>query len=190
MKNYILGLLLICGFSISSLAYAENIAVADIEKIKKESLAGKDIIQQVKTIQDKYQNEIDKKEESLRKKEEELKKQKSTISAEAFQEQVKKFNNDLIEGKKLLEKRTIQLKSADAEALNELGNKTMDIAKEIANAKAVSIVIPKAHALYVKDSLDITDDIIKELDKRYPKIKVTIEEVAPKKKDKEKEKKE
>lgn len=64
------------------------------------------------------------------------------------------------------------LEAKQQKALNEIMVKVSEIVSDIARKKKASIVIPKETTLYSSSDIDITDEVIKKLDKEMPKITI------------------
>ena len=90
----VLIVLLICG---ATTAFAQampnpSIAVLDIQRILRESLAAKSVRPQADKIRGKYQKEVRNQESQLRKAEQDLARQRAILSPEAYAQKRRKFD--------------------------------------------------------------------------------------------------
>ncbi|MDA0901918.1 MAG: OmpH family outer membrane protein [Proteobacteria bacterium] len=81
----------------SNNAYAENIAILDIENVLKNSLVMKNIEKKISKKSSEYQVVIDEKQSALSQEEKKLISKQSVMSKESFQSEKVKFENKLRE---------------------------------------------------------------------------------------------
>jgi outer membrane protein len=156
-------------------ASASQIAIVDVKKILNESSATKSIQQQIEEKRKAIQSEISKQEETLRKTDQDLAQQRSVLSKEAMDKKVQEFKTSVVEAQRNVQTKRSQLEKAYANALGEVEKVVVSIVSELADKKGFQVAIPKATALYAKDSLDISNEVLKTLDERLPKVKVKLE---------------
>jgi outer membrane protein len=159
-------------------ASAGEIAIVNVQSIVKNSLASKDIQAQLEKKRGEYQKEIDKQEAKLRKEDEELSKQRNILSKEAYEEKVKAFRKEVETVQKGVQQKRGQLDKAYANALMEVQKVTVQIISEMSAKQGFSVAVPSEQILFAKDGLDISKDVLSELDKRLTKVAVKIEEKA------------
>lgn len=147
-------------------------AVINMEYLASESSAAKDIKDQIKKIQDKYQQKISEKEEMMMKKEKELGEQASILSKEALLEKQDEFHKELIEIKKEIRVKKIELNQILKQALSELQQKILLIVKDISKENNISLVLPVSQIIYGDDLVNITEKVLKKLNKELPKINI------------------
>ena len=59
--------------------------------------------------------------------------------------------------------------------MSKVNDKIKDIIAEISKEKELDVIIPAAQALYYKDNLDISEEVLKRLNKKITKIDVKFE---------------
>ena len=150
-----------------------NFAVVDIQMIMRSSLAAKSIRTQIDSMRESFQAKISKEEEELRKMDKDLATQRSLISPEAFEKRRKEFKNKVTDIQKKVQERKIKLDRAFAASINTLQEAVNGIIEKIADKKELALVIPTSQILYADKSMDITKEVMKKLDKKLPKVKVT-----------------
>lgn len=154
-------------------AQAEGaIAVLNIQEIMRESLAAKSVKETLEGQQKSFQAEMSKKEQDLQKKEKDLSQQKSVLSPEEFEKRVKDFRTQATSAQKEVQAKKAKLDKAFADALGEIQKAVVDIVGEQAKAKKLDAVFPTSQLLFAAPSLDITADVLAQLNKRLPKVQV------------------
>ena len=150
---------------------AEKIVYLNMEKIMKTSKPGKSIILKINETKEKNLKKFKKIEEDLKKDEEDLIAKKNILSEEEFQ---KKF--DLLKKKindyKILRQNSIQdITTKRRNASSEFFKQINPILGKYASDNEISFILQKKNIIMGKTELDITDDILKIIDKEVSKIK-------------------
>ena len=150
---------------------AQKIVYINMEKIMKESKAGKIIIDKINKTNEKNIKKFKEIEESLKKEETDLIAKKNVLSEEEFQ---KKF--DLL-SKKINDYRTLRQSTIQdttkkrISASAEFSQKIKPILGEYATKNNISVIFQKKNIIMGKTELDITDEILKIVDQEISKIK-------------------
>jgi Skp family chaperone for outer membrane proteins len=170
----ILSILLI---NVSSPAKAQqvplNIAVVNIEKILATASAPKSIMEQIKAIRATYREEVQKEEETLRQANQELAQKQSLLAPEAFQEERRKFEQEVMNVQKKVQQKNLSLQNAQKEAQKEVQLALRDVVLALSKEKGFTLVLRRAQTVIVADPLDVTDQVIAALNKKLPKVSVT-----------------
>lgn len=161
-----LTVLVIFLLSINLFSQQLKIAVVDPQQIIEKSKEGQRIKNYLQDFFDKKQSEINAKEAELKALEEKIKDPK--ISEEKKDELRSQFQQKLYEAQGFVKSAQEDMEARSAKMKDEFGNKLADIIEKYAKAKGYTLVIEKALCLYSADALDITQDIIAEMDKAYP----------------------
>lgn len=160
-------------FSVNASAL-ENVAVIDIDQISKEATVVKFIAKEISNKRDVYQKEISSKEKVLENERKKIEAKKNILSEEALEKQQKKFIDDVKELKEFAAKRDKTLKDAYSNAINQVNEKVGEIVAEIAKKQNLALVLPASQVVYSIDNLEITGEVIKELNKKMSKVKVVF----------------
>ena len=172
--RYALLIAVICGFSSASLAETK-IAIVDIQKIMRESTAAKSVRSQLETKQKGYQSEIKKKEEAMQKEEKSLAGQRATLSPDAFEKKVLAFRKKATDTQKDVQKKKAALDGGFEKALNNIQKVVNEIITDLAKSKGFNVAIPSGQLLYAEPSMDITNDVPTQLNKKLPKVTVNFQ---------------
>lgn len=174
MKKYFITCL--AAFSLFSLtANAGGIGIIDVEKIIKESSAMRDIQSKIEKKQDDYQKQVEKKQSELEAEQKRIEGKRNVLSKEAFEKETVAFEKKLDELKTFVDKKQNSLKKASMDAMGKVNDKVKDIISDIAKEKDLDVITPAAQTLYFKDDLDVTDEVLKRLNKKITKVDVKFE---------------
>jgi Skp family chaperone for outer membrane proteins len=169
--------------SISSPARAASappavIIVIDSQLIRRESLAGKDLLRQVDIIRKGFQAEVAKKEDSLKAGEAELKRQRAILTPEAFEDKRRAFEQKYLGAQKDIKSRRAKIELAVSRANDELRRALLPIFRKVLNAKKATILMDKSQTVLVGPGLDVTTEVIEQLDQVLPAIKIDLEKAS------------
>ena len=156
-------------------ANSAGIGVLDVEKIVKESAAMRDIQKKVSKKQEDYQKDVTSKQTALEAEQKNLEKRKNVISQEAFEKEAKPFEKKVDDLKEFVDKKQNSLKKASLDGMSKVNDKIKDIVADISKEKELDVIIPAAQALYYKDELDISDEVLKRLNKKITKVEIKFE---------------
>ena len=175
--NFILLILI----SFSTNLFAEqypntSIGIIDINKILTESKAAIDATKQIEKIQKKSEEESKNEDDLIIKERERLIEQQSVMAPEAFEVKVadfeKKVQSYQIERQEKLRKLDQMVQNARAKILEEV----KPIINEYAKSVGITVILEKNAVVMSADEMDMTDQVIKILNKNLPKIKVELED--------------
>ncbi len=157
-------------FSKVSISQENKTVYLDLSMIMENSNAGKSINSQLEANHKKSIANFQKLEEELKNEEAKIISQKTVISKEDFE---KKIIN--------LRDKANKYRKDRNESINNLNNQRLDatqkmitlirpILSEYSDNNSISLIIQKRNIIIGKTSLDITDDILKIVDKKIEKI--------------------
>jgi outer membrane protein len=156
-------------------ANAAVVGILDVEKIVKESVAMRDIQSKVSKKQEEYQKEVTKKQTTLEAEQKKIEGKKNILSKEAFEKEGKEFEKKVEDLKAFVDKKQNSLKKASVDSMSKVNDKIKDIIAAIAKEKELDVIIPAAQALYYKDDLDISSEVLTRLNKKITKVDVKFE---------------
>ena len=154
------------------LAYAEKIVYIDMDRIMQISKAGKNAISKINDQKKKDVSKFQKIEKELKSKEEDLITKKNVISAEEFNKKLENLSKE-INNYRTLRQEAIDLSTKSRlNASADFAEKIKPILAEYASENNIDIIIQKKNIIMGKTDLDITDEILKIVDKKINKLKV------------------
>lgn len=174
MKKYFITCL--TAFSLLSIsANASGIGILDEERIIKESLIMRDIQSKIEKKEDEYRKQVEKKQEEISAEQKRIEGKKSVLSKEAFDKEVAGFEKKFDDLKTFVDKKQNSLKKASLDAMSKANDKIKDIVSDIAKEKDLDVITLASQTVYYKDDLDVTDEVLKRLNKKISKIDVKFE---------------
>lgn len=156
-------------------ANAGGTGIIDVEKIIKESSAMRDVQAKIGKKQDEYQKEVQKKQDELESEQKRIEGKRNVLSKEAFDKETTAFEKKLDDLKTFVDKKQNTLKKASMEAMSKVNDKIKDIIADIAKEKDLDVITPASQTLYYKDELDVTDEVLKRLNKKISKVDVKFD---------------
>lgn len=162
-------------FTNLSIAKAENIAVLDLDNVIKNCDAMKDAQKKLTKKQAEFQKEVDAKQAALESEGKKLNSKKSTLTKEAFDKEQEKFSEKVDTLKKLVDQRQNTLKKASVDTLSKLNDKVKDVIEGIKEEKKLDLILSGSNVIFYRDSLDISSEVLKGLNKKISKIEIKFE---------------
>ena len=122
---------------------SEKIVYLDVEKIMKDSLAGKSIIAQLKKKRESSISKFKKREKDILEKEKKLISQKNILSKEDFEKKLKDLRNDISNYQKDRNKSSNEIKKSRVNASTKLISKLTPILEEYSKKNSIRIIVQK-----------------------------------------------
>ena len=148
-------------------------AVVDYQRVLQEAQASKSIAEQMDTRRKAYHDEISKQEQRLYEAERELAKQRSVLSEEAVNEKQKELEAEVQAVRELTQKRRQQLEQVSAEAVSKVERALFEVLTKIAEERGLNVVLPTSQVLFFSRQIDLTDDVLAQLDATLSEVPVT-----------------
>ena len=173
IKKFLLSFLIILFFSMYiRLAYAEKIVYIDMDRIMQISKAGKNAISKINDQKKKDVSKFQKIEKELKSKEEDLITKKNVISAEEFNKKLENLSKE-INNYRTLRQEAIDLSTKSRlNASADFAEKIKPILADYASENNIDMIIQKKNIIMGKTDLDITNEILKIVDKKINKLKI------------------
>lgn len=174
MRKFIISLALIGAVAAAAPAYAQqaNIAVIDTQRIMRDSLPTKSIGEQINKYRTTYQADITKQENDLRAAEQELNKQRTIISAEAFADRRRAFEQRVGNLQRDVENRKRELDKSVSSAMSTVQASLNKIIQDMVEERKYTLVLPKSQTIFNSPAMEVTDDVMARLNKALPSVKV------------------
>ena len=173
MRNLkIISFILLIFFSFKNILVADTPFFLDFKYILNESDAGKKAQNFLKNKLNKGIKNIQDKEKKLQEEEKKIISQKKILKPEEYKEKVNELRSKVVnlqkERQNLLNKTSVSRNKARNELLKNLN----PIIKSYMQEKKIRMVVDKKSLLLADDNLDITKDIMSELNKKLKSIKL------------------
>jgi outer membrane protein len=159
---------------------AASIIVIDTQLIRQNSLAGKDILRQIDEVRSSVQDEIQKEEDKLRAEEDELKRQRAILTPEAFDQKRQAWEQKVMDVQRKVQAKNAQLEAALQKANGVLQRAILPILQKTLDARGATFMLDKNQVLLMAPNkgLDVTTQVIEQLDSVLPGVKVDFSSVA------------
>ena len=174
-----LALLIAILFSFNSLAENSypntSIAIVDLNLILSDSKAAKNATKQFETFQKSTEAEILESEKNMLEERNKLIEQQSVIAPEAFELKAKDYEKKLQNFQVEKQTKLRMLEGSLQKARNEILDNVKPILEELSKELGVTVILEKNSVLLSASNMDITENVIKKLNKKLPKIKVSLD---------------
>jgi Skp family chaperone for outer membrane proteins len=155
---------------------APVIALINYSSILQNSKAGKSVNDQFVKQRDTYLAEIKKVQAELEQDGKELEQQQSILAKDVFENKVKEFRRKQLRAKQTENGYRRALDQMQAKGFNAIEKELDQILQAIAEDRGIDIVMkagtPNSIILKARKELFITDDVIKALDEKLPKVTI------------------
>lgn len=149
---------------------ASVIAIVDVPRILKEAKSAQTIRKQIETHRKKFQTQIAQEETELRKAEKELIELREEGKKEAFVEMEQKLQARFMKVERYVQARRKALDKAYTEAMNTVRKNLVATVAKLAKARSVNLVVVKQQVIWNAEAIDLTEEVLKSLDKALPQI--------------------
>jgi len=146
---------------------ADKLAYVDVERAIVETEEGK-------TAKAQLQGELESKREELKKKEDELQKlkvdfdrQAGVLSDEAKQGKQQEMQKKFVEYEQAARESQAKLQAKEAQTFGGIGEKLLAVVQEVSDKNGFNFVVNKKILLYAPTASDITNEVVREYNKRH-----------------------
>ena len=178
MKKYfviVLIAILLTGYS-EKLEAAEDILFINLQYIVGQSKAGSSLREQSEELNSEIINLRDEITKSLQEKGKKLEDERTLLSPEVFQERADELRKEAEEKQNELNVRLQKIQQAIQRASNSIDSVISPILTEIVNEKGAKMLLERQTLLFADPKLDVSAEVIKKLNRRLPKIDVTVDQ--------------
>lgn len=158
-------------------------AVVDVESILEHSKAIMHIKKSINVISEQIQSELSAKEIKLKQAEAELIEKRGILPKEEFDKLVADFNKKVSSTQQEMQNKKSALERAHGNAITQVHEKTISVISDLSKKYGFNIVFPSSQVLFVNNSLNITHEVISNLNERLQEVKVDYDPVIDNKKD-------
>ena len=152
-----------------------RIAVIRMDAIQADANVLKNLREQKEKYENKLREDLTAQQKKLEKEKTEIEKSQDVLSQEALQRRVVDYQNKVTKLQRDLTERAQSIEASYQKALNEIQTKHLDpIIEGVIDKKNLSLVIDGRMARMGanSDDLDITNEVVKALDKKVSKVKM------------------
>lgn len=151
-----------------------TIGVIDLNYILAESKAAKNAAEQIEKIALGIEEEIKESDQALIDEQSELAESQQIMAPAVFDEKRKEYEKKIQNYNVTRQEKLMSIDLLVADSRNEVLNALKPILEKISNEKGITILLEKNSVLLNADSMDITNEAIKILNKELPSIEVSL----------------
>ncbi len=149
-----------------------KVAILDVDRIRAEAAALKELRAQLDKYRNTYKAEIQKEEDELRKANDELVRKRSVLSPEAFEEERRKFEQRFVDVQRKVQQRRQALEKSGRTSEGSVQKVLNEVVAQIAQENQLTLILRNDQVVFLATDLDITPMVLDRLNKRLPTVKV------------------
>ncbi|NIQ10157.1 MAG: OmpH family outer membrane protein [Gammaproteobacteria bacterium] len=149
-----------------AMAQAQKIAYVDLQKALNLSSAGKEAKEKIKAKVQEYDADVQQRQEELKKLKDDLEKQAMLLSEDARNAKERDYQQKVKEYQRFTKDIQETLQQMDADFTRKILEDLLKVAQDFGKSEGYSMILEKTESsiVYADESIDITDDVIKEFD--------------------------
>ena len=172
MKIFFLFSFFIFAISLNSVNAEQKIVFVDMDRVVSTSSSGLSIINQLKDLSDKNLTLLNKQKKSFKEKEKKLFSQKNIISETEFANEANQLKKKINELNQNRNKIITDFNKLKIESTNKLLKMINPILIKFSEDNSISFILQKKDLVIGKSELDITDEILKIVNKEVKTFKI------------------
>ena len=153
-----------------------SIGVLDLNKVLLDAKAAKDAAEEIDKIAKKIENQLIKSDEEMINEQNKLVEAQSIMAPEAFELKRKEYEEKVQNYNIERQNKLMSIDKLVESSRNEILNNLKPILEEISESKGITVILEKGTVLLNAETMDITEEVIKSLNKELPKIEVSLEQ--------------
>lgn len=165
--GFVLAVLVICCFSSANvLAASDKVGYINLDRLVKESNMGKVAVENIERLKKEKQAMISRKLKTINEVKLDLENRNDLLKDEERKERVDELNTLIKEYKRMVADAKEEIAKEDRELVAEILKTADGALKKVAKKKKFTIILKDPNAIgYLDESVDITTDVLKELNK-------------------------
>ncbi len=163
-------------FSIADNYPNTSIGVLDLNKVLLDAKAAKRAAEEIDKIAKNVENELLSSDENMINEQNKLIEAQSIMAPEAFELKRKEYEEKVQNYNIERQQKLLSVDKLVENSRNQILDKLKPILEEMSEAKGITVILEKGTVLLNAESMDITDEVIKVLNKELPKIEVSSKE--------------
>ena len=172
MKNFFKFIIIFFLLNSYSISQENKIVYIDMDLLISKSLAGKSINNQIKSQNKNNLEKFKKIEIDIKKEDEDISNKKNILSEDEYKKMVTQLNKKIKNYRVMVSENVDKNNKLKISATKKLIKKLNPILSDYSEKNSISIILQKRDIIIGKNSLNITDDIIKILDQNVKEIKI------------------
>ena len=153
-------------------AFAADVAkigIVDLQRVLETSNPGKSAQAEIKKQKDAMEQELKTKGAEIEKVRIQLERESMVMSKEKLEEKEREYRINLNDLKSLQKRYRSQLQDLEQKLVSELRNELYGLVEEVGKKEGYLLIINNFSVMYAPGSIDITDQLIKQMNERHAK---------------------
>ena len=173
--------IIISSFFLTIVTSADNfphtsIGVLDLNRVLLDAKAAKNAAKEIDEIAKEIEKELINSDENMINEQNKLIEAQSIMAPEAFELKRKEYEEKVQNYNIERQNKLVSVDRLVENSRNEILDKLKPILEEMSEAKGITVILEKGTVLLNAETMDITDEVIKALNKELPKIEVSLKE--------------
>ena len=153
-----------------------SIGVLDLNRVLLDAKAAKSAAEEIDKIAQEIEKELIKSDEKMINEQNKLIEAQSIMAPEAFELKRKEYEEKVQNYNIERQDKLISVEKLIETSRNEILDKLKPILEEMSESKGITVILEKGTVLLNAETMDITDEVIKALNKKLPKIEISLKE--------------
>lgn len=147
-----------------------SVMVVDVQAALQQSSAAKALRAQRDQYLQGFQSELDKNRAALKEIENELVKQKNAMAPEMWQQKARSFEQQVFEFNQRFQRSNQAVDKSFRTGMSELSDALAQVTEELAGELGANLVLPKSQIFLHDPRMEVTQQVIERLNKKYPSV--------------------
>jgi len=148
------------------------ILVLNEAQVVKDSKAGQSVAAQLEKLGEQVEAELAAEADKLRKEGEQLQEQRELLAEDAFQQQVREFQQKQQRLQQLRDVKVRELQISENQAIQKISEALRPILEEIVETREATHLLDRSQLLYVTADFDISQEVLQKLDAKLQTVAV------------------
>ena len=161
-----------------SASLSVNFAVVNYQKIFRDATATRSIGPQIAKVKKHFETQFKEIQKKLQSAEQDLQSQRTILSPEAYAEKQKAFKNQVNSVQRDVQTVQQLVARAEGDAYKSVRQTFHQITEELAKERSFELIFPRSGLIHVDPRYDISDEVLKRLNKRLPSVTIKLPAVG------------
>jgi Skp family chaperone for outer membrane proteins len=153
--------------------------VVDMTQIMHDAKAAKDIQSQIEKEMNAYSSEVSSQENNLKSLRDDLERQRTVLAPDAFNMKSQEYQQRYAALDRDVQTKRQEMQQSYSEAMTKVEAAALQIIADVAKERKANMVLAKAALLYMDDAFDVTPEVTRRLDEKFPSMAVNLRRPGP-----------
>jgi len=158
---------------------APSVVVVDMTQIMHDAKAAKDIQGQIEKEMNAYSSEVSSQENNLKSLRDDLERQRTVLAPDAFNMKSQEYQQRYAALDRDVQTKRQEMQQSYSEAMTKVESAALQIIADVAKERKANMVLAKAALLYMDDAFDLTPEVTRRLDEKFPSMAVNLRRPSP-----------